>query len=226
MTKTFCVIGARGGIGSALCERLGAEPDTTVIGMDRDGPIPIDVADPSSITRAFAAARSAHPVLDGLVITSGILDLGKLRNLELETWNKVLAINLTGPFLCCQAAQSWLRDGGRIVLVGSLAGRTGGVLTGTAYAVSKGGIESLTKSIAQELAPRGITVNCVAPGGVDTAMIAGNPPEAVASMKAAAPLKRLAQASEIAGGIAYLLSDDAAYVTGSVLAINGGLRMD
>ena len=226
MTKTFCVIGARGGIGSALCERLGAEPDTTVIGMDRDGPIPIDVADPSSITRAFAAARSAHPVLDGLVVTSGILDLGKLRNLELETWNKVLAINLTGPFLCCQAAQSWLRDGGRIVLVGSLAGRTGGVLTGTAYAVSKGGIESLTKSIAQELAPRGITVNCVAPGGVDTAMIAGNPPEAVASMKAAAPLKRLAQASEIAGGIAYLLSDDAAYVTGSVLAINGGLRMD
>jgi 3-oxoacyl-[acyl-carrier protein] reductase len=226
MTKTFCVIGARGGIGSALCERLGAEPDTTVIGMDRNGPIPIDVADPSSITRAFAAARSAHPVLDGLVITSGILDLGKLRNLELETWNKVLAINLTGPFLCCQAAQSWLRDGGRIVLVGSLAGRTGGVLTGTAYAVSKGGIESLTKSIAQELAPRGITVNCVAPGGVDTAMIAGNPPEAVASMKAAAPLKRLAQASEIAGGIAYLLSDDAAYVTGSVLAINGGLRMD
>lgn len=226
MKKTLCVIGARGGIGSALCERLGAEPDNTVIGMDRDGPIPIDVADPASIEKAFTAARSNHPVLDALVVTSGILDIGKLRNIDLATWNKVLAINLTGPFLCCQAAQSWLRDGGRIVLVGSLAGRTGGVLTGTAYAVSKGGLESLTKSIAQELAPRGITVNCVAPGGVDTPMIAGNPPEAIDSMKAAVPLKRLAQASEIAGGIAYLLSDDAAYVTGSVLAINGGLRMD
>jgi NAD(P)-dependent dehydrogenase (short-subunit alcohol dehydrogenase family) len=226
MNKTTCVIGARGGIGSALCERLSRDPDATVIGMDRDGPIPIDVADPASIARAFEAARATHPVLDALVITSGILDLGKLRNLDLEAWNKVLAINLTGPFLCCQAAQTWLRDGGRIVMVGSLAGRTGGVLTGTAYAVSKGGIESLTKSIAQELAPRGITVNCVAPGGVDTAMIAGNPPEAIASMKAAVPLKRLAQASEIAAGIAYLLSDDAAYITGSVLAINGGLRMD
>jgi 3-oxoacyl-[acyl-carrier protein] reductase len=226
MNKTICVIGARGGIGSALCERLEKDIDTAVIGMDRDGPIPINVADPASIDRAFAAARAAHPVLDALVISSGILDLGKLRSLDLDTWNKVLAINLTGPFLCCRAAQSWLRDGGRIVMVGSLAGRTGGVLTGTAYAVSKGGLESLTKSIAQELAPRGITVNCVAPGGVDTPMIAGNPPEAIASMKAAVPLKRLAQAEEIAAGIGYLLSDDAAYITGSVLAINGGLRMD
>jgi len=226
MNKTVCVIGARGGIGSALCERLRRDPATTLIEMDRGGPIPIDVADPASIALAFDAARVSHPVLDALVITSGVLDLGKLRNLDLETWNRVLAINLTGPFLCSQAAQTWLRDGGRIVMVGSLAGRTGGVLTGTAYAVSKGGIESLTKSIAQELAPRGITVNCVAPGGVDTAMIAGNPPEAIASMKAAVPLKRLAQASEIAAGIAYLLSDDASYITGSVLAINGGLRMD
>lgn len=226
MTRTVCVIGAQGGIGRAVCERLAGEPDIERIEMDREGPHTLDVADPESIARAFATARARHPVLDALVITSGILDLGKLRTLDLATWNRVLAVNLTGPFLCCQAAQDWLRDGGRIVLVGSLAGRTGGVLTGTAYAVSKGGLESLTKSIAQELAPRGITVNCVAPGGVDTPMVRGNPPEAIASMSAATPLKRLAKASEVAAAITYLLSDDAAYVTGSVLAVNGGLRMD
>ncbi len=226
MTTTTCVIGAHGGIGQAVCERLERTPGMRVIGMDRDGPIAIDVADPASVERAFASARSHHPVLDALVVTSGILDRAKLHDLSLETWNRVLAVNLTGPFLCCQAAQHWLRDGGRIVLVGSLAGRTGGVLTGTAYAVSKGGLESLTKSVAQELAPRGITVNCVAPGAVDTPMVRGNPPEALAAMAAATPLKRLAQASEIAAAITYLLSEDAAYVTGSVLAVNGGIRMD
>jgi 3-oxoacyl-[acyl-carrier protein] reductase len=226
MSTTTCVIGARGGIGAALCERLARDPDAHVIGMDRDGPIPIDVADPASIEQAFAAARSEHPVLDALVVASGILDRAKLHNLDLASWNRVLAVNLTGPLLCCQAALHWLRDGGRIVLVGSLAGRTGGVLTGTAYAVSKGGIESLTKSIAQELAPRAITVNCVAPGAVDTPMVRGNPPEALNAMAAATPLKRLGKASEIAAAIAYLLSEDAAYVTGSVLAVNGGIRMD
>ncbi len=226
MTKTTCVIGARGGIGSALCGRLRGAPGATVIEMDRDGPIPIDISDPASIATAFNTARAQHPQLDALVVASGILDLGKLGNLSLETWNRVLAVNLTGPFLCSQAACSWLRDGGRIVLVGSLAGRTGGVLTGTAYAVSKGGIETLTKSMAQELAPRSITVNCVAPGGVDTPMISGNPPAAIDSMKAATPLRRLARADEIAAAIEYLLSDGAAYVTGSVLAVNGGLRMD
>ena len=107
-----------------------------------------------------------------------------------------------------------------------MAGRTGGVLTGTAYAVSKGGIESLTKSMAQELAPRRITVNCVAPGGVDTPMVRRNPPASVQMLEAATPLKRLGSPHEIAAAMAFLLSDDAAYITGEVLAVNGGIRMD
>lgn len=91
---------------------------------------------------------------------------------------------------------------------------------------SEGGIESLTKSLAQELAPRRITVNCVAPGGVDTPMLAGNPPESLERLKAATPLKRFARADEIAAAVAYLVSDDAAFVTGATLAVNGGVRMD
>jgi 3-oxoacyl-[acyl-carrier protein] reductase len=224
MKKVICVVGSHGGIGAALCERLQAHYQ--VIGMDVDGPIPIDLADPTSIERAFASARAQAPQIDALAVTSGILDLDKLATLSLAQWNRVLAINLTGPFLCCQAAQGWLRDGGRMVLTGSLAGRTGGVLTGTAYAVSKGGIESLTKSMAQELAPRRITVNCVAPGGVDTPMVRRNPAESVKLLEGATPLKRLGSPHEIAAAMAFLLSDDAAYITGEVLAVNGGIRMD
>lgn len=224
MKKVICVVGSEGGIGAALCKRLQASHQ--VIGMDVRGPIPIDLANPASIEQAFASARAIAPHIDALALTAGILDLDKLANLSLAQWNHVLAVNLTGPFLCCQAAQHWLRDGGRMVLTGSLAGRTGGVLTGTAYAVSKGGIESLTKSMAQELAPRRITVNCVAPGGVDTPMVRRNPPASVISLEAATPLKRLGTPDEIAAAMAFLLSDDAAYITGEVLAVNGGIRMD
>jgi NAD(P)-dependent dehydrogenase (short-subunit alcohol dehydrogenase family) len=225
MTKVACVVGAAGGIGSAVCRRLKNE-SYSVLPMDLGGPLTIDLASPASVEAAFSAAREQTPQLDVLVVAAGILDLGKLSNLALEQWNRVLAINLTGPFLCCKHARDWLRDGGRIVLIGSLAGRTGGVLTGTAYAVSKGGVESLVKSMAQELAPRRITVNCVAPGGVDTPMLARNTAEGLAALKSATPLKRMALPEEIAGAVAYLASDDAAFVTGAVLPVNGGLRMD
>jgi len=225
MAKAACVVGSSGGIGSAVSRRLKTE-NYSVMEMDLGGPLAIDLASPASVEAAFSAARRQAPRLDVLVVAAGILDLGKLADLTLEQWNRVLAVNLTGPFLCCKLARDWLVDGSRIVLIGSLAGRSGGVLTGTAYAVSKGGVESLTKSVAQELAPRRITANCVAPGGVDTPMLARNTPEGLAALKAATPLKRMALPEEIAGAVAFLASDDAAFVTGAVLPVNGGLRMD
>ena len=225
MAKAACVVGSSGGIGSAVSRRLKTE-NYSVVEMDLGGPLAIDLASPASVEAAFSAARRQAPRLDVLVVAAGILDLGKLSDLTLEQWNRVLAVNLTGPFLCCKLARDWLVDGSRIVLIGSLAGRSGGVLTGTAYAVSKGGVESLTKSVAQELAPRRITANCVAPGGVDTPMLARNTPEGLAALKAATPLKRMALPEEIAGAVAFLASDDAAFVTGAVLPVNGGLRMD
>lgn len=226
MDKTACVVGAAGGIGAATVHRLQRAGFSKILRMDLGGPIRIDLADVSSVETAFAAARREAPRLDALVVASGILDLEKLAGTTLERWNRVLAVNLTGPFLCCKLARDWLVDGGRIVMVGSLAGRTGGVLTGTAYAVSKGGVESLTKSVAQELAPRRITVNCVAPGGVATPMLAQNSAEGLAALKAAAPLKRVAAPEEVAAAIAFLASDEASFITGAVVPVNGGLRMD
>jgi 3-oxoacyl-[acyl-carrier protein] reductase len=221
-----CVVGSQGGIGSALVRRLEADGWSPVIQMDLAGPIPVDVSEPASVEAAFEIAKRSAPRLKLLVVAAGMLDLDKLSTLTAERWNRVIAVNLTGPFLCCLAAKDWIEDDGRVVLISSLAARTGGVLTGPSYAASKGGVESLTKSVAQELAPRRITVNCVAPGGVDTAMLAHNSRESRSAMAEATPLKRAATPEEIAGTIAYLASPDAAFVTGTIIPVNGGLRMD
>jgi len=238
-TRALVVVGAAGGIGAAIARRAATDGFTPLILMDRDEdalariandtggtPIAADITDSASVTAAFATARQHADALYGLVLAVGVVDNGKLADLDRARWDDILTVNLTGPFLCCLAAQDWLVDGGRIVTLGSLAGRTGGVITGTAYAASKGGIEALTKSMAQELAPRRITVNCVAPGAVETPMLAAHPPEKKAAMSASTPLKRMGQPDEIAAAVSYFLSDDAAFATGAVLAVNGGLRMD
>ncbi len=237
--RSLCVVGAGGGIGAAITRRAAAAGHAPLILMDRNEPdlrdlaretgataLAVDITDAAAVAAAFARARELAPRLYGLVLAAGVVDNGKLADLDPRRWADILAVNLTGPFLCCRAARDWLVDGGRIVTLGSLAGRTGGVITGTAYAASKGGIEALTKSMAQELAPRAITVNCVAPGAVETPMLAAHPPERKAAMSAATPLKRMAAPEEVAAAVAYLLQPDAAFTTGAVLAVNGGLRMD
>ena len=237
--EAIVIVGAAGGIGQAIARRAASDGTGALILMDRDAAalariagetgghaIPVDIADAADVTRAFAEAARLAPRLGALVLAAGLVDNGKLATLDPARWAEILDINLTGPFLCCLAARDWLADGGRIVTLGSLAGRTGGVITGTAYAASKGGIEALTKALAQELAPRGITVNCVAPGAVETPMLAAHPAERKAAMSAATPLKRMARPEEIAAAVAYFLSPDAAFTTGATLAVNGGLRMD
>ncbi len=226
MSKTACVVGSEGGIGSAIVQRLKDEGWSPVLRMDLNGPIAIDVSNADSVNAAFAKARQLVPQLGLLVVASGVLDLGNITNTSLERWSEVLAVNLTGPFLCCKASYDWIVDGGRIVLISSLAGRTGGVVSGTAYASSKGGVESLSKSLAQQLASRGITVNCVAPGGVDTSMLAKNTDSAISAMIKSTPLKRVGLPAEIAAAVSFLGSSDASFITGTVLAVNGGLRMD
>jgi 3-oxoacyl-[acyl-carrier protein] reductase len=231
-------VGAFGGIGSATVKRLLAQ-GWDVIALDRPQALPagtsaaftlsVDLADPVSVTQAFAAVAqrvAQSGLIDLLAICSGIVDSEKVANVSLAHWQHMLATNLTGPFLCCQLSYPLLRDGGRIVLLGSLAGKTGGVLTGAAYAATKGGIESLAKSMAQELAARRITVNVVAPGAIETPMLQAHSTERKQGMAAATPLKRLGQPEEIAAAILYLASPEAGFITGAVLNINGGIRMD
>ncbi len=238
VSRTAVVVGAFGGIGAATVARLVAE-GWDVLALDRPQAITaqsgaalaveIDVADPSSVARCFAtvARRVAdRGPIDLLAICSGIVDSEKAGTVSLAHWQNMLATNLTGPFLCCQHSYPLLRDGGRIVLLGSLAGKTGGVLTGAAYAATKGGLESLAKSMAQELAARQITVNVVAPGAIETPMLRAHSAERKQGMAASTPLKRLGQPEEIAAAILYLASADAGFVTGTVLHINGGIRMD
>ncbi len=239
MTRALAITGAAGGIGAAIARRAAAEGYAPLFLMDRDEnalasvaeetggtAVVVDFTDASAVDQAFDRIRQKAPALYGLVLAAGVVDNGKLADLTPDRWEEILAINLTGPFLCCHAARNLLTDGGRIVTLGSLAGRTGGVITGTAYAASKGGIEALTKSMAQEFAPRSITANCVAPGTVETPMLAAHPPEKKAAMLAATPLKRMAKPEEIAAAVCFLLSKDSAFTTGAVMAVNGGLRMD
>lgn len=187
----------------------------------------IDVAAAGSVERSFAAARESVAVLDVLVLAWGVVEpVTAVAEVTDETWARMMAVNLTGVFLCCRAADGWLRDGGRIVTISSGAARTGGLATGPAYAASKGGVEALTKALAQQLAPRRITVNCVSPGATDTPMLDAHPPERIAAIAAANPMSRLATPQDVAAAISFLASDGAAYLTGVVLPVNGGQRMD
>jgi len=237
MNRKVCVVGATGGIGLAISRRMAAEAD--LICMDLDSPalqnlasqpgtsaIGIDVRDEKRVKQAFAQAKQLASRIDVLVLCFGIVDNTRFEALTSERWAEILAVNLTGCFWAVREALDWISNGGKIVFLGSLAGRTGGILTGPAYAASKGAIESLAKSLATELAPREITVNCVAPGAVETEMIRSHSAERRSAMVTSTPLRRMADPSEIAEAVAYLASDKAGFITGSTLHINGGTRMD
>jgi 3-oxoacyl-[acyl-carrier protein] reductase len=236
--RTFAIVGANGGIGRACAERFAAEGGRLLLFDRAAAPLTafaatlgaqawaLDASDEAAVAEAFVSAREATPSLDVLVLAQGIVDTGKLADLTAARFDAVIAANLRSVFLCCHAARDWLADGGRIVTMSSLAARTGGVITGAAYAASKAGVEALTKSMAQELAPRRITVNCVSPGAIDTPMTAGHPPERRAAFDRAVPLGRHGTAAEVAATVAFLASAGAGYLTGTVIAVNGGIRMD
>ena len=185
--------------------------------------IDLDVTSRDSINAAFGRVESELGPVELLVLNAGVYIVEPFEETSLASWQKTMDINLTGAFLCAQRALPSMRAAGygRIVAMGSSAGKTGGKRHAAAYGASKAGIMVMTKSIASEYAEHGITANALAPALIDTEMIAGLP-----DITGMIPVGRLGKPSEVAGVVAYLCSSTAAYITGEVVDINGGFLID
>jgi NAD(P)-dependent dehydrogenase (short-subunit alcohol dehydrogenase family) len=185
-----------------------------------------DVADAPAVARAVAAVAGRFGRLDALVNNAGVAIFKPLLDTTLEDWSRTLAVNLTGPFLCTQAAAPLMRDngGGSIVNITSISGHRASTLR-TAYGTSKAALAHLTKQQAAELGALGIRVNAVAPGPVDTAMAkAVHTPAIRAEYHDTIPLNRYGLEDELAEAIFFLCSERASYITGQVLSVDGGFE--
>jgi acetoacetyl-CoA reductase len=185
-----------------------------------------NVGEPADCNRVVDEVMTLRGRVDYLINNAGITVDKTMRKMTVEDWHAVLRINLSGAFYMSKAVLEHMleRGFGRIVNISSLIGQTGGIGQAN-YAASKSGLFGLSQSLAREVARKGITVNCVAPGFIDTEMVAAVPEEVLAKLLKGVPVGRLGQASEIARAVRFLVDDDAGYITGSVISVNGGLDM-
>ncbi|NQU16163.1 MAG: SDR family oxidoreductase [Desulfobacteraceae bacterium] len=249
INKVAVVTGGASGIGAATVKAL-ATKGTHVVAADIDSgslkkmeeefseaghsflALRVNVAAEEDVKEMIDKTVSHFGSIDMLVNNAGISPKheGKKVNLwemSIAEWDQVMAVNIRGAFLCCHSAVPVMIENGSgaIVNVSSLAAKVGSVITGCHYVISKAGVIGLTKILAREVAEHGIRVNGVAPGRIDTPMIWDVPPEVNGRYKDMIPLKRLGTPQEVADGIVFLLSDSAAYITGQILDINGGIGM-
>jgi 3-oxoacyl-[acyl-carrier protein] reductase len=241
--KVSIVTGASRGIGRAIAAALAAQGATVVLTArdeaklaevvreieGRGGkamPVVANVADRASVDAAFARVLEVHGRVDHLVNNAGITRDNLLLRMKPDEWNDVIATNLSGTFYCTQAVMKPMikQRSGRIVNVTSVVGLMGNAGQAN-YAASKAGIIGFTKSVAREIASRGITVNAVAPGFIETDMTHAMTDKAKEALVGQIPLGRVGSPDDIAAAVSFLVSEAAGYITGQVLGVDGGFHM-
>jgi 3-oxoacyl-[acyl-carrier protein] reductase len=242
--KIILITGASRGIGRAVALRLARPGSFLYLNFNRnetaaqealtkirelggDGVLcRFDVADHQAVQEAVKRIIAEKGRIDTLINNAGIWMGGLIVRIKESLWNQVIDTNLKGTFNCCQAVTRHMirQRSGRIINVSSLIGETGNA-GDSVYAAAKGGVLGLTKSLARELGSRNICVNAVAPGLIETDMTADFPKDIKTDLEKEIPLARLGTPEDVAGLVAFLASEEAAYITGQVIRVNGGLYM-
>jgi 2-hydroxycyclohexanecarboxyl-CoA dehydrogenase len=247
MNRVAVVTGGASGMGEAICHELGRRGHKLAV-MDIDGEgarrvsddlrsdgvtalgIDADVSDRAAVEEAFAKVRSELGPVHVLVTSAGAVDFAPFTEITPESWDRLIAVNLTGTFHCCQVAVPDMIEAGwgRIVMISSSSAQRGSPSMAH-YAASKGAVIALTKSLAREYAPVGITVNNIPPSGIETPLqrqsqAAGNLPSNE-QMAHNIPVGHLGTGEDIAAAVGFLCSDQAGFITGQILGVNGGAVM-
>jgi 3-oxoacyl-[acyl-carrier protein] reductase len=223
------VTGAARGIGRCIAETMRDQGAHVAAGdmnpLDVEGVLSLemDIAREEDVESAFARIETELGPVQLLVLNAGIFVIESFEETSLASWQRTLDVNLTGAFLCARRALPGMRANGfgRIVAIGSTAGKTGAAKSAAAYASSKAGIKTMTKSIASQYAGMGVTANAIAPALIDTEMIASIP-----EMREKVPLGRFGTPQEVADVAAFLCSSHASFITGEVVDVNGGFHID
>jgi NAD(P)-dependent dehydrogenase (short-subunit alcohol dehydrogenase family) len=227
--RVALVTGAQGVIGREIAEELERQ-GAKVCAADLSAPsgvgmlsLPMDVTSEESVDDACARVEAELGPIDILVNAAGIFRIESIASMSRQTWDQIIAVNLTGFFLTARRVLPGMSDRryGRVTEIGSSAGKTGGALNVGAYAAAKAGAMALTKSLAKEYAPNGVTVNALAPAMIDTPMI-----DDMRQLVDRIPVGRLGTAQDIAAVVCFLSSQQGSFITGEIVDVNGGFLID
>ena len=244
VNKVALVTGSSRGIGHAIAIELAKSDFDIIVNNDRNPRegfevvneinkigqraiyIQADISDPDQVKKMTEKIINKFGRIDILINNAGIVMDKKLVNMDIDRWNKVISVNLTGTFNCTKSVIKYMlkQGGGKIINISSIVGEIGNIGQAN-YAASKGGVISFTKTIAKEYASEGIIVNAVAPGFIRTKMVENIPEKVIEKILKQIPLGRLGEPEEVAKLVRFLSSDDAKYITGQVININGGMYM-